>query len=176
MVTDDLDKRLLQHLSSGISSYEDLARDCDVTRNTVYRRIAILEKKRIIKRIVRSVLDYEQLDIAMLSIGATVAEAEQEEVAALLRNNKYVKFLWRTFGHNNIVLLVFCSKGSEGEAIHSLTGILEGFGATKVNVSVAFKLDKMDLSPFSEDLENEQETILQLAEPSESSGSVESRQ
>ncbi len=164
MVLDELDKQLLQHLSAGISSYEDLARNCYVTRNTVYRRIAFLEKKGIIKRIVRSVLDYDQLDIAMLCIGANVAEAEQEEASALLQDNKYVKFLWRTFGRNNIVLVVFCSKGSEGEVIHSLTEILEEFGAKTVDVSVGFKLDKMDFSPFPEELEREEEPLLQLAE------------
>jgi DNA-binding Lrp family transcriptional regulator len=66
MIVDDLDKRLLQHLSSGISSYEELARNCNVTRNTVYRRIAVLERKGIIKKTVRSIIDYNQLEIASL--------------------------------------------------------------------------------------------------------------
>lgn len=166
MNVDVLDKKILQYLSSGISSYENLARDCGVTRNTVYRRIALLEKKGIIKRIVHSLLNYDQLDIAMLCIGAAVAEAEQEEASALLRNNKYVKLLWRTFGRNNIMLVVFCPKGHEGEVIHSLTKILEGFGATMVDVSVGFKLDKLDFSPFP-DFESDEKTIFSLAESSQ---------
>ncbi len=176
MSVDDLDKKLLQRLSSGISSYENLARECGVTRNTAYRRIASLEKRGIIKRIVHSVIDYNQLDIAMLFIGASVAEAKQEETCALLRNNKYIKFLWRTFGHNNITLMVFCPKEREGEVIHSLTEALEGFGAKRIDVSVGFKLDKMDFSPFPDEIEMEEEPILQMAVSSESSDISESNQ
>ncbi len=160
MIVDDLDKRLLQHLSSGISSYEELARNCNVTRNTVYRRIAVLERNGIIKKTVRSIIDYNQLEIASLCIAVTVAESKQEEALALLRNHKYVKFLWRTFGHHNIVAIVFCSKGKEGEILHDLTKSLEEFGASAIVVAVGFKWDKMDFAPFSEDLDKEEEITL----------------
>src|SRR3990172_11783454 len=60
---DDLDKHILQQMSRGISSYEDLSRECNVTRSTIYRRVALLEKRGLIRRTTRTVVDYEKLDI-----------------------------------------------------------------------------------------------------------------
>lgn len=64
MSVDDLDKKLLQYLSTGTNSYVELARVCKVTRNTIYRRIASLENKGIIKNTIRCIINLDQIDIA----------------------------------------------------------------------------------------------------------------
>jgi DNA-binding Lrp family transcriptional regulator len=152
-VEDPVDKCLLQHLSNGVFSYEDLARKCGVSRNTVYRRVAVLEKKRVISRMVRSVLDYDQLNVVALCIGISVPEARQEEVVAFLRLNPKVKLLWRTYGRHNIISIVFCLKGREGETVHDLKSALEELGILDVDVSVGYRWDKTDFSPFAEEPE-----------------------
>ena len=45
MAPNYLDRKIIQYLSTGINSYQELARICGVTRNTVYRRIAPLKIK-----------------------------------------------------------------------------------------------------------------------------------
>lgn len=45
IVLDELDKKVLHEICSGINSYDDLAKILNVTRGTVYRRIEKLEKK-----------------------------------------------------------------------------------------------------------------------------------
>jgi DNA-binding Lrp family transcriptional regulator len=159
MGLDVLDKRLLQNLSSGVSSYEELARECNVSRNTVYRRIAVLEQKGIITKTIRSIVDFEQLDIVALCVGAKMPETEQEKAVALLGTNGNVKLLWRAYGKHNMIAIAFCERGKEGEIVHDLRSVLEQLGATELDVSVGFRWEKMDLTPFPEEIEFEKSAV-----------------
>ena len=140
--------RLLQQLSAGASSYAELARLCHVTRNTVYRRIASLETRGIIKNTISCIINLDQIDITPVCIGVTIAQADQDKAFNLLAAHKNVKLLWRTYGEHNMMLVALCPKGKEGEVINSVKAILEEFEVSNICVSVGFMWEKTDFTPF----------------------------
>ena len=150
MFLDDLDKKMLQYLSVGTCSYEELARLCNVTRNTVYRRISALENKGIIKNVLNCIVNLEQLDISPVCIGARIAQSEQDKALNLLAAHSSVRLLWRTYGDYDFHLIAFCAKGKEGHTIQGLRTLLEKLNATNISVSIGFVWEKMDLTPFGE--------------------------
>ncbi len=150
MIFDNLDKKILQHLSNGTSSYEELAHQCNVTRNTVYRRISLLEEKGVIKNTLHCIINMEQMDITTVNIGAKILQINQDKAIMLLSKHKNVKFLWRTYGDYDVIILAFCSKGQEGQVIHELRDILEDLGAEYLSVSVGYAWEKANFSPFEE--------------------------
>ncbi len=161
---DPIDKTILRYLSAGTSSYEELARICKVTRNTIYRRIAALEKEGIIKNTVGCIINFEKLSLTPVIIGVNVAQADQNRLAILLATNKYVKMLWRTYGDHNITLLAMCPKGTEGNLIQNIKTILEEFNAKNLSISVGFMWEKMDLIPFDDEEEEMETRIAQFLE------------
>jgi DNA-binding Lrp family transcriptional regulator len=164
MTLDDLDKKILQYLSAGTSSYEELARTCNVTRNTVYRRIAALENKGIIKNTLHCVINLEQMDITPVTIGVTIPRVKEDKAINLLATNKNVRFLWRTYGDHNLTLVAFCPKGKEGDIIQDIRGVLEELNAQAIHVSVGFVWEKMNYSPFDDDQSEVEEKITQIIE------------
>jgi DNA-binding Lrp family transcriptional regulator len=157
LALDDLDKKILQHLSRGISSYEDLARTCNVTRNTIYRRIAALEDQGIIKNTIRCTVNLEQLEITPVWIGVRLAEADLDKASILLAAHRNVRLLLRSYGDYNLNLLAYCEKGKEGKVIHTIRAILERFNGVQTSVSVGFVWEKADLETFDEQLETNSE-------------------
>jgi DNA-binding Lrp family transcriptional regulator len=152
---DNLDKRIIQYLSLGTNSYQELARACNVTRNTIYRRIAALENNGIIKNTLHCVLNLEQMDITPVNIGVRIQQTNQDKAIKLLKINKNVRFLWRTYGEHNLTLVAFCPKGKEGVIIQDIKAVLEGLNAEHICVSVGFVWEKMSYSPFDEQSEIE---------------------
>jgi DNA-binding Lrp family transcriptional regulator len=153
MTLDDLDKKLLRYLSVGMGSYEELAHLCNVTRNTVYRRIAALENRGIIKNVIQCTINLGQLDITAVCIGARISQLEQDKAINLLASHMKVRLLWRAYGDLDLTLVAFCQKGAEGQTIQSVRTILEELNATNISVSVGFVWEKMDLSPFDDETE-----------------------
>jgi DNA-binding Lrp family transcriptional regulator len=147
---DDLDKKLIQYLSVGTGSYEELARLCNVTRNTVYRRIAALENKGIIKNTIGCIINLDQLNISPVCIEARIAQSEQGNALNLLASHLNVRMLWRTYGDYDLHLVAFCQKGSEGQTIQGVRTLLEELNATNISVSIGFVWEKMDLTPFGD--------------------------
>ncbi len=160
---DDLDKKIIQQLSVGTSSYEELSHLCNVTRNTVYRRIASLENKGIIKNTLHCIVNLEQMDITTVNIGVQIPQISVDRAINLLSINKNVKFLWRSYGDHNLVLVAFCDKGREGIVIQEIKSMLEELNATHFSVSVGFVWEKMNYSPFDEQTEMD-EKVKQLIE------------
>ena len=154
---------MLQHLSTGTSSYVELARICRVTRNTIYRRIASLENRGIIKNTIRCIINLDQIDITPMCIGVTIAQNEQDKAFNLLAAHKNVKLLWRTYGEHNMALVTLCPKGEEGKVINSIKAILEGLNVTEICVSVGFMWEKTDFTPF-DDPDGIEEKITQIIE------------
>jgi DNA-binding Lrp family transcriptional regulator len=148
---DDLDKKIIQCLSVGTSSYEELAKQCNVTRNTVYRRISALEDKGIIKNTLHCIVNLDQLDITTVTINVKVPQSNQDKAITLLAINKNVRLLWRTYGDHNLILVAFCCRGKEGEVIQELKSLLEELNAESICVSVGYVWEKMSLSPFEEE-------------------------
>lgn len=161
---DDLDKHILQQMSRGISSYEDLSRECKVTRSTVYRRVAQLEKEGFIRRITRTVVDYEKLDIVTLCFACRISQTTLKKASATLKVHRRVKLLWKTYGDHNVIFIVFCEKGKEGEIISEIKTILEKCGAAEISVSVGFTWEKMDFTPFSDELQEDKQLKLYYSE------------
>jgi DNA-binding Lrp family transcriptional regulator len=160
MFFDELDRKIIQHLSVGTSSYEELAHQCNVTRNTVYRRISILEERGVIKNTLHCTLNLEQIGITTVNIGAKILQLNQDKAVKQLSKNKNVKLLWRTYGDHNLMLVAFCSKGCEGQTIQELKTVLEDLGAEHLCVSVGYCWEKTDFSPF-ENLAEEEGIIIE---------------
>ena len=156
MALDELDKKILQYLSSGTSSYEELAHTCNVTRNTVYRRIAALENRGIIKNTLNCIVNLERMDITPVTIGVTIPQTEVDKAINMLAINSSVRFLWRTYGEHNLVLVAFCAKGKEGEIIQEISAGLEKLNAEAIHISVGFVWEKMSYSPFADQTEIEE--------------------
>jgi DNA-binding Lrp family transcriptional regulator len=150
MTLDDLDRKILQYLTSGISSYEELARTCDVTRNTVYRRIATLERNGIIKNTIKCNVNLELLDITPIFIGIKVTQTELNKACQALSSHRNVRLLLRSYGNHNLNLIAFCLKGKEGRVIQSITAILETCNATDIDISVGFIWEKSDLTTIED--------------------------
>jgi hypothetical protein len=112
--------------------------------------VAALEKKGIIKNIVRCNLDFSQLEITPVCIAIKIAQADIDKACCLLSAHKNVRLLLRTFGDHNLNLIAFCSKGKEGEVIQSITSVLEGFSIISVDVSVGFVWEKSDLTSIED--------------------------
>jgi DNA-binding Lrp family transcriptional regulator len=153
MAIDHLDRKLLQYLTSGISSYEELARTCNVTRNTVYRRIATLERKGIIKNTIKCNVNLDVLGITPIFIGIKVTQTELNKACQSLSSHKNVRLLLRSYGNHNLNLIAFCLKGMEGRVIQSITTILEACNATDVEISVGFIWEKSDLNTIEDQFE-----------------------
>jgi DNA-binding Lrp family transcriptional regulator len=166
---DDLDKKILQQLSIGICSYEDLANQCKVTRNTVYRRIALMEDKGIIKNTTSCIINLDQLDIIPISIAVKINSSEINTACKVLASYKSVRLLFRSFGDYNLNIIAFSQKGDEGKIIQTINRILEDFSINDIKVSVGFIWEKIDLSTvdlatFSDKLEvTEEPQIIQRA-------------
>ena len=154
----------MQHLSSGTSSYQELARFCNVTRNTVYRRIAALENNGVIVNTLRCVVNLEKIGITPVTIGVRIQQINQDKAINLLASNNYVKFLWRTFGEHNLTLVAFCPQGKEGLLIQDLRAILEDLNAEHICVSVGFAWEKMSYSLFNDQSEIEEEIVASHAQ------------
>jgi DNA-binding Lrp family transcriptional regulator len=163
MTLDDLDRKIIQYLSAGTSSYQELARTCNVTRNTIYRRIAALEKEGTIKNTLHCIVNLEQMDLVPVSIGVRIHQSNQDKAINLLTTNGNVRFLWRTYGEHNLILVAFCPKGKEGEVIQEIKASLEDLNAEHICISVGYVWEKMSYSPF--DIQTEFESkITQIIE------------
>jgi DNA-binding Lrp family transcriptional regulator len=145
---DELDKKIIQEMGKGINSYEALGKKCNVTRSTIYRRVTRLEEMKVITRQTRVILDFEKLDRIAVAIGINVAQKDEQKVIDALKKCDEVKMMWRTYGSHNLILIIICSKGDEGNEINKLRALLEEFTVKSVDICVGFGWEKMDMTPF----------------------------
>jgi len=145
---DELDKKIIQEMGSGINSYEGLAKKCNVTRSTIYRRVTKLEEMKVITRQTRVILDFEKLNCIALAVGINVAQKDEQKVIDALKKCDDIKMIWRTYGSHNLILLTFCGKGDEGNKINKLRALLEEFNVKSIDICVGFGWEKMDMTPF----------------------------
>ena len=145
---DELDKKIIQEMGKGINSYEALAKKCNVTRSTIYRRITRLEEMKVITRQTRVILEFEKLDRIAVAVGINVAQKDEQKVIDSLKKCDEVKMMWQTYGAHNLILIMICSKGDEGNKINKLRALLEEFTVKSVDICVGFGWEKMDMTPF----------------------------
>jgi DNA-binding Lrp family transcriptional regulator len=146
---DLLDKKILQILSEGSSSYQNLAKACQVSRNTIYRRMSILEKKGIIGKSTNISINYEKLGITRINIAINVHQEKLSALLTVLKAYPKIKFLYKAYGTHNIILFAFCDKGSEGNTINEIRAITEKYAVLQMDVSICFSFEKIDLTPYS---------------------------
>jgi DNA-binding Lrp family transcriptional regulator len=148
IVLDELDKRILHELCTGIYSYDQLAHACNVTRNTIYRRVGRLEKAHAISKRVMAIPDFQKLGLSAICIGINVAYEHLEDVISIIKQQVDTKFLWRTYGIHQCVFVMACEKGCEGAAIAKLRQALVKFQIAEMHVSIGFIWEKMDFTPY----------------------------
>ena len=145
---DELDKNIIQTLSKGVSSYEELATNLGVTRSTVYRRIASLEKAKIITRQLHVAVDFEKLDLTAIEATIKVARLDEERTVETLKKYAEIKILLRTYGAGNLIVMLFCNKGEEGKTISKMREALEKLGVLSFEFWVSYSWEKLDMTPF----------------------------
>jgi DNA-binding Lrp family transcriptional regulator len=145
-LNDNIDREILQSLSGGIYSYEDLARKCGVTRNTVYRRIALMEKKGLITKTTRAVLNYEKLEVIPICIAINISHSDVDKAVSVLEPYTNINLLWRTFGSHDITLVLFCYKGDEGKKIDHIKDLLKPFCVHNIEFSIGYIWEKTNFA------------------------------
>ena len=148
VVLDELDRKILHEICSGISSYDYLAKTLNVTRGTVYRRIEKLEKNNVIEKKIMAIPNFKVLNPSAICIGMAVAYDDTEKAIEALCQLPHVKLLWKSYGVHNIVAVLICEKGSEGETITSLRQLLSKFRTSEYHISIGFEWDKVDIAPY----------------------------
>jgi hypothetical protein len=95
------------------------------------------------------------MEITPVIIGAKISQFNMEKAINLLTNIPSVKFLWRTYGDHNFMLVAFCNKGKEGKTVQAIQCILEELNSENISVSIGFVWEKMNYSPFDDQTEIE---------------------
>ena len=147
---DELDRKILKHICSGVYSYSQLEKLCDAGRNTIYRRIDRLEKKGIISRKILAFPDYTKLNLSAVVIGLNVKNEDLDKTSEFLQDLNHVKFLWKTYGTHDILLILVCDRGEVGDTIYELKQALVKIGIQplRFDASTSITWEKIDLSPL----------------------------
>jgi DNA-binding Lrp family transcriptional regulator len=148
MVLDELDKRILHEICGGIASYDDLAKTLKVTRGTVYRRIDKLEKTHAIRKRIMAIPDYDNLNLSAVIVGFNADYKDMDKVIEAIKTMAGLKILWRTYGSHQVVAVLNCEKGNEGETITKLHKTLSELNTAQYDVSVGFEWKKVEISPY----------------------------
>jgi DNA-binding Lrp family transcriptional regulator len=145
---DELDKKILHEICTGINSYDDLAQTLNVTRGTIYRRIEKLEKNNVIEKKIMAIPNYKILNLSAICIGMEVAYDDTEKVSEAICKLPNVKLLWKSYGVHNVIAILACEKGNEGETITSLRQLLSKFRTSEYHISIGFEWDMVNISPY----------------------------
>ena len=150
MKFDDLDRKILQHISEGVYSYEDLAELCKAGRNTVYRRIEKLEKMDLITRKITAFPNFEKLNLSAVVIGLDVKYCELNKAIDILKKQSPVTFLWKTYGSHDLIVILICEKDDIGRNIYDLKNELEkaDIHPLTFHESVGVSWEKIHLTPY----------------------------
>ena len=148
VVLDELDKKILHEICQGIHSYDDLAKILNVTRGTVYRRIEKLEKNNVIEKKIMAIPNYKILNLSAICLGMEVSYDDTQKVIEAVCHLPNIKLVWKCYGVHNIVAILVCEKGDEGETITNLRQLLSKFSTSAYHISIGFEWDKIDISPY----------------------------
>ena len=146
-ILDELDKRILRELCTGISSYDDLAQACNVTRNTIYRRVNRLENLQVISRKIMAIPDFSKLGLSAVLVGLDFNPEENNKIMDAVEELPRVKLVWRTYGDHQLILIMTCEKGFEGQAIEELRNAVAKLGVNHMHISVGYEWGKINFVP-----------------------------
>jgi len=148
MVIDDLDKKILHEICGGIYSYDDLAKTLNVTRSTIYRRIEKMEKGNVITKKIMAVPNFQNLGLFAILVAITAAYDDVSLCIEHLKALPNTKLLYRCYGAHQAYANLVCEKGDEGRIIESIQMALKDQKTISYNISVGFRLEKIDFAPF----------------------------
>ena len=162
---DTVDKNILQEMSKGINSYDELAHNLNINRSTVYRRVRALERNNMITFQTRVCLNFAKLNLVAILVGANISNINAKKVVTFLSAYPCVKMIWQSFGAYNLFAIIFCEKGDEGNKILEIRKMVEEFRVESFDISVGFRWEKMDLTPFSDSISIPKQICIRLPEP-----------
>ena len=147
---DDLDRKIVKHICSGVYSYRELAELCQAGNNTVYRRIDRLEKMGIIKKRISALPSFEKLGLSAIIVGMNLTTADIDKTVRFLKRQSQIKLVWKTYGTHDIVAVLVCDKGDVGACIFNLRNALEKLNikVLSFDTSTSVVWEKIDLSPY----------------------------
>ena len=146
---EDLDKKIIHHLSSGVFSYSDLAKTLGVSRGTIYKRVEQLEKKDLILRKVTAIPNYGKLGLSVIFLGVNVEfEEDIDETIKILQKYQAVNGIWKSYGDYQIIGLILCEKGCEGKAISDFRMAIAKKRNHVKEIAIGFDWLKAELAPF----------------------------
>jgi len=88
------------------------------------------------------------LNLSAVIVGFHADYNDMDKVIEAIKTMSNLKVLWRTYGSKQVVAVLICEKGSEGEAITELHKTLSEFTTAQCDVSIGFKWEKMEISPY----------------------------
>ena len=147
-IVDDLDKKILHEICSGIYSYDDLAKTLNVTRSTIYRRIENLEKNNLIVKKIMAIPNFELLNLYSILVAITAAYDDVSQCIQHLKALPNTKLLYRCYGAHQAYANLICPKGDEGQVVESVQKALKDQKTISYTISVGYKLEKCDFAPF----------------------------
>jgi DNA-binding Lrp family transcriptional regulator len=108
-----------------------------------------LEKDGVIRRRIMALPDFEKIGFVAVIIGLDVKPSDTEKTISFLKTVHQAKFLWRTYGTHDLIVVIICDKGDVGKCIHNLKKALEekNITPTKFDVSVSIIWEKMQVVP-----------------------------
>jgi len=147
-IVDDLDKKILHEICSGIYSYDDLAKTLNVTRSTIYRRIEDMEKKNLITKKIMAIPNFERLGLCAILVAITAAYDDASQCVQHLKSLPNTKLLYRCYGAHQAVANVCCQRGDEGQVIESIQKALKDQKTISYQISIGYEWEKVDFAPF----------------------------
>ncbi len=147
---DEVDKKIIKYVCSGVYSHSELADKVGVSRNTVYRRLKDLKEKGVIKEMGMAIPDFEKIGFSSVIVGLNVKNDSVDEVIDFLKKQGNIKFLWKTYANFEIVAVLMCDKRNVGVCINGLKTALQDLDAEVDNFSASPSIswEKIDFSPF----------------------------
>ena len=92
--------------------------------------------------------NFQILNLSAISIGMEVAYDDTEKVTEALKQLPHTKLIWKCYGAHNLIAILICEKGSEGETITNLRQLLSKLRTGDYHISIGFEWDKMEISPY----------------------------
>nr|AGF93048.1 hypothetical protein FLSS-8_0018 [uncultured organism] len=140
--------KIICHFCQGFKSYQDIADDLDVSRNTVYRRVNRLRDENILREEVHALPDLSELGLTTIIIGLSLNMNNLEKAIDLFNKESNVKAIWETYGKHDLISIIISEKEKVGENIRN---IKKKFQESEVkvkdfDVSTAISCEKLDLN------------------------------
>ncbi len=147
---DEVDIEIMNHICEGASSFSEIGEKCDISHNTVSRRINKMEEKGYLEKEMMAVPSFEKLGYSALIAGISIGLGEDVEKAVnILESYSQVKFLWKTFGDHDIIAVLMCDRENIGDCVESFRKELidGGIELEGLEISTSISWEKLKLTP-----------------------------